>query len=61
MGSHGGESKPEIDIPRYLNLFNNGLWTIDGLISKRYNLEDINLAIADMKNGKSAGRVLINL
>ena len=61
MGSHGGESKPEIDIPRYLNLFNNGLWTIDGLISKRYNLEDINLAIADMKNGNSAGRILINL
>ena len=61
MGSHGGESKPEIDIPRYLNLFNNGLWTIDGLISRRYNLEDINLAIADMKNGNSAGRILINL
>lgn len=61
IGSHGGESKPEVDIPRYLNLFNNGLWSIEGLITKRYKLEDINLAIAEMQNGNTAGRILINL
>ena len=61
VGSHGGEARPEIDIQRYLNLFNQGVWTVDGLVTKRYNLEDINLAISDIKNGNSAGRILINL
>ena len=61
IGSHGGESKPNIDIPRYLNLFNNGIWGIEGLISERYDLKNINSAISSMKNGKSAGRVIINL
>ena len=61
LGSHGGESKPNSDIPRYLNLFNNGFWGIEGLISERYNLKEINSAISSMKNGQSVGRVIINL
>lgn len=60
-GSHGGESNPTKDIPRYLNLFNNGLWGIEGLISERYKLENINEAIDSMQNGQSIGRVIINL
>ena len=61
LGSHGGESKPNSDIPRYLNLFNNGIWGIEGLISERYNLKNINSAISSMRNGQSIGRVIINL
>ena len=61
VGSHGGESKPHFDIPRYLNLFNNGIWNIEGLVSERYRLKEINLAISSMRNGKSVGRVMINL
>ena len=61
LGSHGGESKPHLDIPRYLNLFNNGIWNIEGLVSERYKLEDINLAISSMRNGKSVGRIIVNL
>ena len=61
IGSHGGESKPNDDIPRYLNLFNNGIWGIEGLISERYNLKNINSAINSMKNGQSVGRIIINL
>ena len=60
-GSLGGESIPNLDIPRYLNLFNNGIWGIEGLIRERYNLKNINSAISSMKNGKSVGRVIINL
>ena len=61
LGSHGGESNPTRDIPRFLNLFNNGLWGIEGLVSDRYKLENINEAIDSMQNGKSIGRVIINL
>lgn len=61
LGSHGGESKPNEDIPRYLNLFNNGIWSIDGLISERYTLKSINAAISSMKSGQSIGRVIIKL
>ena len=61
VGSHGGESKPHIDIPRYLNLFNHGIWDIEGLVSERYRLNEINLAIDAMRTGKSVGRIIINL
>ncbi len=60
-GSHGGESNPEADIPRYLNLYNNGLFNIEGLVSERYSLSDINDAIYAMKEGKSAGRIIVKL
>ncbi len=61
IGSHGGECTPNKDIPRYLNLFNAGIWGIEGLVSERYNLKNINAAISSMQSGKSVGRVVINL
>ncbi len=61
IGSHGGESQPHLDIPRYLKLFKNNMAEFKVLISKRYSLEDINQAINDMKEGKSAGRILIEM
>lgn len=61
IGSHGGESNPHFDIPRYLKLFKNNMAEFKVLISKRYPLNDINQAISDMKEGKSAGRILIEM
>ncbi len=61
LGSEGGESMPHKDIPRYLNLFNRGIWSIEGLVSERFVLQDINKAISYMRNGKSIGRIIINL
>lgn len=60
-GSHGGESNPGNDIPRYLNLYSNGLFSIEGLISERYKLCEINSAINSMKSGKSSGRIILVL
>ena len=60
-GSHGGESIPNKDIPRYLNLFNEGFWNIDGLVSKRFRLEQINSAIKAMRGGGTQGRIIIDL
>ena len=61
IGSHGGESKPQEAIPRYLNLFKKGICTIDDLISDRYILRNINSAINFMRSGKSVGRIMIEL
>ena len=60
-GSHGGESNPEFDIPRYMNLLKMNFWNLNNFISKRYELEQINEAIKDMKNGLSAGRLIIDM
>ena len=49
--SHGGDSQPEVDIPKLVRLYEAGKLRFDGLISKRYGLEQINEAIADMREG----------
>lgn len=58
-GSHGGESIPQIDIPRYLNLYRIRRIKLKELISALYPLENINSAISQMRTGKIAGRCLI--
>lgn len=58
-GSHGGESLPQFDIPRYNNLFLSNRLKLKNLISKTYTLEDINSAIEEMRNGTISGRVII--
>ena len=60
-GSHGGESNPTNDIPRYLNLFNQERAKYKKLITERYTLDNINDAIDNMKKGKTAGRILIEM
>lgn len=60
-GSHGGESQPARDIPRYLRLLQQGKLKLDRFVSARYPLEEINTAIAAMRDGATAGRVMIDL
>ena len=45
VGSHGGESEPHKDINRYLNLIQNKKISLKEIISEKYQLEDINIAI----------------
>jgi Zn-dependent alcohol dehydrogenase len=60
-GSQGGESQPQRDIPRYLRLLQQGRLQLDRFVSSRYPLEQINDAIAAMRNGATAGRVMLQL
>lgn len=60
-GSHGGESNPSIDIPRYLKLFKAGILKVKELITHKYKLVDINEAIEIMHSGKILGRCIITL
>lgn len=61
FGSHGGECRPEEDINRYLQMIKNRNISFNQIISKKYNLAEINTAINSMINGSNAGRILIEL
>tara|TARA_A100001388_G_C28759796_1_gene497056 strand:- start:827 stop:1879 length:1053 start_codon:yes stop_codon:yes gene_type:complete len=60
IGSHGGDTVPNLDIPRYINLYRNKKISFEDIISSHFPLESINKAIEAMQDGKTAGRVLIN-
>jgi len=60
-GSHGGETIPEQDIPRYHALFKAGRIKLRELLTDRYSLDDINEAIGGIRNGQISGRCLIAL
>ncbi len=51
-GSHGGESRPAEDIPRYLRLMRAGRFDPRAMISHRLRLDDINDGIARMRSGE---------
>ena len=61
IGSEGGDSKPEIDIPRIIKLIKNKKIKLDNIISKIYTLDNINKAIKDVKTGKIDGKCIIKL
>ena len=58
--SHGGDSKPDKDIPRYVNLVNNNKINFDKLITHEFELENINEAIKLFRTGH-AGRIIIKI
>jgi len=60
-GSHGGEAVPNVDIPRYLNLFQCGRLKFDGLVTHRFTLDRINDAIEAMRSGTAAGRCIVTM
>ena len=54
-----GSSRPTIDIPRIVDLFQAGLLPLDRMISKTYRLEDINTAFDDLAAGVLNRGVLV--
>ena len=60
-GSHGGEAAPATDIPRYVEWVRSGRLSLKQLVAKRYPLQRINEAIADMQSGAIAGRAMITM
>ncbi|WP_320675964.1 zinc-binding dehydrogenase [Prochlorococcus sp. MIT 1300] len=59
VGSHGGECQPSKDIPQLARLVEKGVLNLDCILGESYTLEDINDAIAKMRDGSIAGRVTI--
>ena len=58
--SHGGDSIPDKDIPRYIRLIENKKINLDKLITHDFELSEINEAIDLFRSGK-AGRIIINI
>jgi S-(hydroxymethyl)glutathione dehydrogenase/alcohol dehydrogenase len=58
LGTWGGETQPDRDVPRYVDLYLQGKLPLDLLITHEYGLEDINRALDDLDQGK-VGRALI--
>lgn len=59
MDSQGGQTDPDTDIPRYLNLARMGKVDFTSLIGRIGELEEINDMIRDMRSGRTIGRCLI--
>jgi S-(hydroxymethyl)glutathione dehydrogenase / alcohol dehydrogenase len=59
-GSHGGESQPALEIPRYLRMIREGRIDLSGFVSHRCSLDEINDGIARMRSGESI-HTIVNL
>jgi len=59
IGSWGGLTQPDIDIPRYANLYLAGKMKLDDMITERFKFDDINNAFELLSNGKILGRAII--
>jgi NDMA-dependent alcohol dehydrogenase len=59
VGSLFGSGNPRYDIPRLLGLYREGQLDLDGLISKTYTLDEINVGYQDMRDGKNIRGVMV--
>ncbi|MBM3131946.1 MAG: Zn-dependent alcohol dehydrogenase, partial [Chloroflexi bacterium] len=51
-GSVLGNVRAEIDVPRYVDLYMDGLLPVNKLVSRYYKLDEINEAFADLERGE---------
>ena len=58
VGSIFGSSRPELDVPRLLGLYRDGLLDLEGMVTNTYSLEQINDGYQDMRDGKNIRGVL---
>lgn len=49
-GCYYGSAKPREDMPRIADWYHKGLLNIDGLVTRRYSLDDINRAYDDIES-----------
>jgi S-(hydroxymethyl)glutathione dehydrogenase/alcohol dehydrogenase len=52
QGSWGGGCRPDRDIPRFAALYRDGQLPLERLITKHYSLDEINLALDDLEQGR---------
>lgn len=59
LGSKMGSAVLPTDIPKLIDLYLSGRLKLDELITRRYSLEEINTAIADVKAGNALRNVIV--
>jgi S-(hydroxymethyl)glutathione dehydrogenase/alcohol dehydrogenase len=60
IGSWGGGSDPDRDIPRFAGWYRSGRLPLESLITRRYRLDEINQALDDLEQHR-VGRPLIEI
>ncbi len=55
----GGDCKPDRDFPIFIRWYCEGKLKLDGLITNRYKLEQINEAVDDLARGQILGRGIL--
>ena len=59
LGCKMGSVRIATDIPHLVGLYRDGRLLLDELISGRYGLDDINIAIAEVKRGEALRNVIV--
>jgi Zn-dependent alcohol dehydrogenase len=59
VGSKMGSTRLRVDVPKLLALYQEGRLKLDELITKRYPLEEINEAVAAVKQGDAVRNVIV--
>jgi Zn-dependent alcohol dehydrogenase len=59
LGSNCGSCTPDRDIPRFLEWHDSGKLDLNALVTRRYKLDDINDAVAELAAGEIRGRAII--
>jgi S-(hydroxymethyl)glutathione dehydrogenase/alcohol dehydrogenase len=60
VGTWGGETDPDRDLPRYAELYRSGKLPLEKLIGAAYPLAEINEALTQLESG-GAGRVMVRV
>ncbi len=61
IGTWGGETDPDRDIPKYIRLYQAGRLKLNEVTTDTVSLDEINLALEKMRDGEIAGRCLIEI
>ena len=61
VGSHGGSSRPDLDIPRCVELARSGALRLDDVITDRVTLDDVNEGVARLREGAIVGRCVVDI
>lgn len=59
MGCNYGSVRPQVDFPRFVDLYMNGRIMLDELISRRFTLDEVNQAFEAMEAGEVARGVIM--
>ena len=59
VGSFCGSCTPDHDIPRFLKWHFDGRLDLNQLVTRRYRLEEINMAVTALDSGKISGRAIL--
>jgi len=54
-----GKCRPQIDFPKLMQLYNKGTLKLDEMITKEYQLDDLETALDDLLKGRNAKGVIV--